>query len=33
ALYVTHAPAGSGAIRELCDLILSAKQKRPTRAR
>ena len=33
ALYVTHAPAGSGAIRELCDLILSAKQKPPPRSR
>ena len=33
ALYVTHAPAGSGAIRELCDLILSAKQQRASRSR
>ena len=25
AVYVTHAPAGFGAIRELCDLLLSAR--------
>jgi len=29
AVYVTHARAGSGAIRELCDLILSARLKNP----
>ena len=31
ALYVTRARAGFGAIRELCDLILSAKQQRSPR--
>ncbi|HEY3100063.1 MAG TPA: hypothetical protein VGL14_14215, partial [Methylomirabilota bacterium] len=29
AVYVTRASAGFGAIRELCDLILAAKQKSP----
>jgi len=33
ALYVTRARAGFGAIRELCDLILSAKSTKPPRAR
>src|SRR5207247_5975478 len=34
AVYVTRALGGHGAIRELCDLILSARQtKPPTRAR
>ena len=32
AVYVTHASAGLGAIRELCDLILSAKQKHASRS-
>jgi len=31
ALYVTRARAGFGAIRELCDLILSARSKKPPR--
>jgi 3-deoxy-D-manno-octulosonate 8-phosphate phosphatase (KDO 8-P phosphatase) len=31
AVYVTRAPGGHGAIRELCDLILSAGQKSPRR--
>jgi len=33
ALYVTRARAGFGAIRELCDLILAARLKKPPRAR
>jgi len=33
ALYITRARAGFGAIRELCDLILSAKQQRASRSR
>jgi 3-deoxy-D-manno-octulosonate 8-phosphate phosphatase (KDO 8-P phosphatase) len=33
AAYVTRAHGGRGAIRELCDLILSARSKRPPRAR
>jgi len=33
AAYVTRAHAGRGAIRELCDLLLSARSKRSPRAR
>ena len=33
AVYVTRALGGHGAIRELCDLILSAKQQRASRSR
>jgi 3-deoxy-D-manno-octulosonate 8-phosphate phosphatase KdsC-like HAD superfamily phosphatase len=31
AVYVTRARGGRGAIRELCNLILSARQKRSSR--
>ena len=33
AIYVTNARAGFGAIRELCDLLLSARRKRSSRSR
>jgi 3-deoxy-D-manno-octulosonate 8-phosphate phosphatase (KDO 8-P phosphatase) len=33
AAYVTRAPGGRGAIRELCDLILTAKQSSATKSR
>jgi 3-deoxy-D-manno-octulosonate 8-phosphate phosphatase KdsC-like HAD superfamily phosphatase len=31
AAYVTRARAGHGAVREICDLILSAREKRRAR--
>jgi 3-deoxy-D-manno-octulosonate 8-phosphate phosphatase (KDO 8-P phosphatase) len=33
AVYVTRAPGGRGAVREICDLILSARTKRASRPR
>ena len=33
AAYVTRARGGAGAIRELCDLVVAAKQKKPPRSR